>query len=68
LAQKEGIRVIEKDLVRYDLYTCDELFLTGTAAEVIGVSDIDGRIIDQNGPGPITKLLREKFYEYAHKK
>ena len=68
LAEKEGLKVVEKNLTRYDLYTCDELFLTGTAAEVIGVVDIDGRVISQGRPGPITKLLREKFYEYAHKK
>jgi len=68
LAEKEGLKVVEKNLTRYDLYTCDELFLTGTAAEVIGVVDIDGREISRGRPGPITKLLREKFYEYAHKK
>ncbi len=68
LAEKEGIKVIEKDLVRHDLYTCDELFLTGTAAEVIGVVNVDGRIIGDGTPGEITKLLRERFYEYAHNK
>ncbi len=68
LAEKEGIKVIEKNLTRFDLYVCDELFLTGTAAEVIGVVDIDGRVIGDGRPGPLTKRLREKFYEYAHGK
>ena len=68
LAEKEGLKVVEKNLTRFDLYVCDELFLTGTAAEVIGVVDVDGRVIGDGKPGPITKLLREKFYKYAHNK
>ncbi len=68
LAEKEGLKVVEKNLTRFDLYTCDEFFLTGTAAEVIGVVDVDGRIIGDGKPGPLTKRLREKFYEYAHGK
>ena len=65
LARKENIEVVEKDLTKYDLYTCDEFFLTGTAAEVIGIVDIDGRIIGDGKPGPVTKLLKEKFFDYA---
>ena len=66
LAKKEKIKVVEKDLTRFDLYIADEFFLTGTAAEVIGVVEIDGRIIGDGKPGPITRLLREKFFEYTH--
>jgi branched-chain amino acid aminotransferase len=65
LAKKENIEVVEKNLTRFDLYACDEFFLTGTAAEVIGIIDIDGRVIGDGKPGPITRLLRKKFYEYA---
>jgi len=65
LAKKENLEVIEKNLTRFDLYVCDEFFLTGTAAEVIGIVDIDGRVIGDGKPGPITRLLRKKFYEYA---
>ncbi len=61
LAQQEGFKVVEKNLTRHDLYVCDELFLTGTAAEVIGIVEIDKRIIGDGKPGPITRLLREKF-------
>jgi branched-chain amino acid aminotransferase len=68
LADKEGLPVVERNITRFDLYTCDELFLTGTAAEVIGVVDVDGRIIGNGQPGAVTKMLREKFYKYAHKK
>ncbi len=68
LARGQGIEVVEKNLTRYDLYVCDELFLTGTAAEVIGVVQIDGRTIGEGTPGPVTRRLREKFYAYAHGK
>ncbi|MHC4264683.1 MAG: branched-chain-amino-acid transaminase [Planctomycetota bacterium] len=68
LAKQEGIEVVEMDLTRFDLYVADEFFLTGTAAEVIGIVDIDNRTIGDGKPGPITKLLREKFFEYAHGK
>ena len=68
LAKEENLEVVEKDLTRYNLYTCDEFFLTGTAAEVIGIVEIDGRIIGEGKPGPLTQLLRKKFFEYAHGK
>ncbi len=65
LARKENIPVAEKNLTRFDLYVSDEFFLTGTAAEVIGVVDIDGRVIGDGKPGRITRLLRQRFFEYA---
>jgi len=68
LARQEGLEVVEKNLTRYDLYVCDELFLTGTAAEVIGIVEIDGRAIGDGRPGPITRLLRDRFYSYARRK
>jgi len=66
LARQENLEVVEKNLTRCDLYICDEFFLTGTAAEVIGIVEIDGRTVGNGTPGPITKLLREKFFEYVH--
>ncbi|TFG49266.1 MAG: branched-chain-amino-acid transaminase [Candidatus Brocadiia bacterium] len=68
LAKEENIQVIEKNLTRFDLYVCDEFFLTGTAAEVIGIVEVDRRMIGDGKPGPITSLLRKKFFEYAHGK
>lgn len=68
LARKEGLEIVEKNLTRYDLYVCDEFFLTGTAAEVIGVVEIDGRTIGDGTVGPITRLLRERFYRYVRGK
>jgi len=68
LAKEEGLEVVEKNLTRFDLYICDEFFLTGTAAEVIGIVEIDSRVIGDGKPGPITRLLRKKFFKYAHGK
>ncbi len=68
LAEEAKLKIVEKNLTRFDLYVCDEFFLTGTAAEVIGVVEIDGRIIGDGRPGPYTRLLRKKFFKYAHGK
>jgi branched-chain amino acid aminotransferase len=68
LAKEQGLQVVEKNLTRFDLYVADEFFLTGTAAEVIGIVEIDGRAVGDGRPGPITGLLRKKFFEYAHGK
>jgi len=65
LAEKKGIEVIEADLGLFDLYTGDEVFVTGTAAEVAPVTKIDGRIIGSGKPGPITKELMMAFRELA---
>ena len=50
-------------LTRHDVYTADECFLTGTAAEVIPVVKCDGRVIGTGKPGPITRQLRERFHQ-----
>ncbi len=68
LAKEENIQVVEKNLTRFDLYVCDEFFLTGTAAEVIGIVEIDKRVIGDGKPGPVTTLLRRRFFDYAHGK
>ena len=68
LAEQENIKVVEKNLTRADLYICDEFFLTGTAAEVIGIVEIDKRIIGDGKPGKITELLRKKFFKYVRGK
>ncbi len=61
LANAAGIPVQEPTLTRHDVYTADECFLTGTAAEVISVTKVDGRPIGTGKPGPITRQLREAF-------
>lgn len=65
LAEQEKISIIQQNLTRYDLYTADEFFMTGTGAEVIGVVQIDRRQIGDGRPGPITCKLRQKFFAYA---
>ncbi|GAF89283.1 unnamed protein product, partial [marine sediment metagenome] len=62
LARKRGIALEEKNLVRHDLYIASECFLTGTAAEVIAVTQIDGRPIGDGNPGPITQQLMADFH------
>ena len=62
LAHAAGIDCREQTLVRHDLYTADECFLTGTAAEVIPVVEIDGRKIGAGVPGPVTKRLTADFH------
>ena len=68
LAGEENIQVVEKNLTRFDLYVADEFFLTGTAAEIIGIVEIDKRVVGEGRPGPVTNLLRKRFFEYAHGK
>ena len=62
LARAAGIECREATLTRHDLYTADECFPPGTAAEVIPVVDIDGRTIGAGTPGPITKQLTTAFH------
>ncbi len=66
LAREMGYTVKEEVLSRYDLYNADEVFLTGTAAELIGVVDIDKRTIGNGKPGPITKKLKKRFHSFAN--
>jgi len=63
LAPSCGLTVKEDVLTRYDLYTADELFLTGTAAEIISVVNVDRRIIGSGKPGPKTQQLLKAFGE-----
>ena len=57
LARKKGIEVKEDVITRYDLYNAQECFLTGTAAEIVPVVKIDGRVIGNGKPGKITLQL-----------
>ena len=61
LAAQVGIPARESALTRHDVYTADEVFLTGTAAEVIAVTKVDGRVIGGGKQGPLTKKLRDAF-------
>ena len=61
LAREAGYQVQEAMLNRYDVYTADEAFFTGTAAEVVGIRQLDGRLIGSGRPGPVTRDLRSRF-------
>lgn len=60
-----GIEVVQKVFTRFDLYTADEAFLTGTAAEVIPMVKLDDRVIGDGKPGPVTKRLEQAFRQYV---
>ena len=63
LARKEGIEVSEINMGLFDIYTADEVFVTGTAAEIAPITRIDGRLIADGKPGNITKKLMAAFKE-----
>ena len=62
LAAQAGLKVSEPDLTRYDLFNADECFLTGTAAELMPVVKIDGRVIGAGTPGPVTGNLMTQYH------
>uniref|UniRef100_A0A7C3UC32 Branched-chain-amino-acid aminotransferase n=1 Tax=Geoglobus ahangari TaxID=113653 RepID=A0A7C3UC32_9EURY len=62
-----GIPFKETNIGLFDLYTADEVFVTGTAAEIAPVTMIDGRVIGDGKPGKITKMLMKKFSEITEK-
>jgi branched-chain amino acid aminotransferase len=61
IAQQAGYSVEETMLNRYDVYTADEVFLTGTASELVAVRQVDGRQIGAGKCGPVTRDLRSRF-------
>ena len=65
LSQEMGNPIREMTMTRHDIYTADECFLSGTAAEVIPVVKLDGRMIGDGKPGPFFRDLRERFHELA---
>lgn len=62
LAVAAGYQVREEVLNRYDIYTADEAFFTGTAAEIIGIRELDGRTIGEGRRGPVTSELARRFH------
>ncbi|MGE9270161.1 MAG: branched-chain-amino-acid transaminase [Verrucomicrobiales bacterium] len=63
LATQLGMECLERSVTRYDIFTADECFLTGSAAEVIPVSSLDGRLVNLGKPGPVTGDLIRAFRE-----
>jgi branched-chain amino acid aminotransferase len=67
LAVEMGISVSEERITLYDIYTADECFLTGSAAEIVPVSSVDGRMISTGEAGEITKKLISAFRIFVEK-
>ena len=63
IAEDLGYEVIEKRISRSELYTADELFFTGTAAEVTPIKSVDDRQVRDDGRGPVTKEIQQTFFE-----
>lgn len=61
LAKEAGLQVEETTFTRYDLFVADEVFLTGTAAEIVPVTKIDARVIGNGKPGPVFAKLLDSF-------
>jgi branched-chain amino acid aminotransferase len=62
MAREAGIQVSEPNLTRYDMFNADECFLTGTGAELIPVTRIDGRVIGTGKPGLVTRSLVKRYH------
>lgn len=67
ICNNKGFKIKEEPFTLHDVYVADEVFLTGTAAEVIAVREVDGRIIGEGHAGPITLKLLEEFRSIVDK-
>ena len=63
LLRDDGFEVIETDIARTDLYYADELFFSGTAAEVTPIREVDDRPVGDGRPGPVTKRAQQMFMD-----
>ena len=66
LARDIGLKVVEKSIARDEIYVADEAFLTGTAAEVAPIRELDNCIIGNNGRGPITERLQSLYFDHVY--
>jgi len=63
IARDKGIEVVEQSITRDEVYCADEMFLTGTAAEITPVRELDDRTIGAGARGPITKTIQSTFFD-----
>jgi branched-chain amino acid aminotransferase len=68
IAKDMGYEVVEQNIARSELYLADELFFTGTAAEVTPIREVDRRPVGEEKPGPMTKALQTKFLDVVRGK
>lgn len=62
IARDLGYAVTYEPIIRTDLYTADEAFLTGTAAEVVPIREVDDRTVGNGRPGPVTKQIQDTYF------
>jgi len=68
IAREAGLEVVERNITRDELYVADEVFLTGTAAEITPVREVDGRSIGNGGKGETTDFVQKKFFDIVRGK
>lgn len=66
IAEESGIRCVERDVALFDIYSAQEAFLTGSAAEVVPLTMLDSRVIGNGEPGATTKQLMARYRELTH--
>ena len=62
IARDHGLEVVYEQIIRTDLYTAEEAFLTGTAAEVVPIRSVDDREVGSGKPGPVTQQLQQTYF------
>jgi branched-chain amino acid aminotransferase len=68
LAEKAGYKIVEKRITRDEVYVADEAFFTGTAAEVLPISELDGRSLGSGHRGPLTELMQKQYFDLVRGK
>jgi branched-chain amino acid aminotransferase len=68
LAEKAGCKIVEKRITRDEVYVADEAFFTGTAAEVLPISELDGRSLGAGHRGPLTELMQKQYFDLVRGK
>jgi branched-chain amino acid aminotransferase len=63
VARERGVKVVEERFTRDELYIADEVFMTGTAAELTPIREVDDRTVGTGKPGPITRDLQSAFFD-----
>jgi branched-chain amino acid aminotransferase len=66
IARDLGYAVVERDIARAEMYLAEEMFLSGTAAELVPVREVDDHAIGTGRPGEITRVLQKEFDDAIH--
>jgi len=67
MAKEFGVSLVETHLTRYDVFNAEEMFLTGTGAEIVPVREVDARMIGNGKPGPITRRFIKAYKELTNR-